>query len=86
MVAVIALQFLSPGLMPWASMMGLPLLLAGVALTHHTVSSLGLGTVWLVLFYVGLILIGPLSMVLIGVGFLDSFFDFRTRIARMRKS
>ena len=85
MAAVILLHFTSPVLAPWGSMMGFPLLLAGVGLVHHTVAALGLGTFWLVLFYVGLVLFGPMSLILVGLGFLDSILDFRTRIVRLRK-
>ncbi len=85
MAAVILLHFMSPVLAPWGSMAGFPLLLAGMGLVHHTVAALGLGTFWLVLFYVGLILFGPMSLILVGLGFLDSVVDFRTRIVRLRK-
>lgn len=85
MMAVAALHLMSPVLMPWASMMGFPLLLAGIGIVHHTVNAFGLGVFWLILFYAGLIFFGPLSLVLVGVGFLDSFLDFRTRIAKMRQ-
>ena len=83
---LVVLQFLSPVYMPWASMMGFPLLLAGIGLTHHAASAFGLNALWLIACYAGLILVSPLSLVLIGVSFLDSFLDFRSRIANIRKS
>ena len=64
----------------WVSLLGVPLLLAGLGLIHHLVQFWHLGVQWLVLVYIGLLVFGPLSMVLIGIGFLDSFFDFRSRI------
>lgn len=67
--------------MTWASVLGLPLLLAGLAFIHHLVKQQELGKIWLVMLYIALVLLGPLSMVLIGVGLLDSFFDFRARLA-----
>jgi len=86
MGAVVFCYLASVQYMAWASMLGMPLLLAGIGLMHHLVRFLGLGTFWLVVMYTGLVLIGPLSMVLIVVGFLDSFLDFRTRVARARKA
>jgi len=71
----------------WASLLGLPLLLSGVALVHHGVAFAGLGTRWIVVFYVALVILqGPLSSVLIGLGFLDSVMDFRSRLAARRSS
>lgn len=81
MTAVVACNVLAPEYMTWASLFGLPLLLAGLGLAHYVVKAKKLGVVWLIVLYVGLVLIGPLSMVLIVVGFLDSFLNLRTRIA-----
>ncbi|HCO61387.1 MAG TPA: hypothetical protein DIT58_14500 [Porticoccaceae bacterium] len=70
----------------WGNVLGLPLLLSGIALVHHVVTFAQLGGHWLVIFYFGLILlIGPLSTVLVGLGFLDSMLDLRARFAA-RKS
>lgn len=68
----------------WASLLGLPLLLAGLGLVHHTVQFWQLGVQWLVLLYLGLLIFSPLSLVLVGIAFLDSVFDFRARL-RPRK-
>ncbi|MBQ0720906.1 MAG: hypothetical protein KBT88_08720 [Gammaproteobacteria bacterium] len=71
----------------WGNLLGLPLLLGGVALVHHTIAFAQLSTRWLVVFYMGLVfLLGPLSSVLIGLGFLDSVMDFRSRLAARRSS
>ena len=71
----------------WGNLLGLPLLLSGIALVHHTVAYAQLGTRWIVVFYMGLVLLlGPLSSVLIGLGFLDSVMDFRSRLAARRSS
>ncbi len=71
----------------WGNLVGLPLLLSGVALVHHSIAFAQLGTRWLVAFYMGLVLLlGPLSSVLIGLGFLDSVMDFRSRLAARRSS
>ncbi len=70
----------------WGNLLGLPLLLSGIALVHHTVAFAQFGAHWLVVFYTGLVLmVGPLSTVLVGLGFLDSLLDFRARLAA-RKS
>jgi hypothetical protein len=65
----------------WASLMGLPLLLAGIALVHHTVKTRNAGGQWLVLFYLMLVLISPLTMALMLVAALDTWINFRARIA-----
>jgi len=71
----------------WGNLLGLPLLLSGIALVHHAVAFAQLGTRWIVVFYMGLVLLlGPLSSVLIGLGFLDSVMDFRSRLAARRSS
>ena len=71
----------------WGNLLGLPLLLSGIALVHHAVAYTQLGTRWIVVFYMGLfLLLGPLSSVLIGLGFLDSVMDFRSRLAARRSS
>jgi len=69
---------------PWASLLGLPLLLAGLGLVHHAAQFWQLGVQWLVLLYLGLVMFSPLSLVLVGIAFLDSVFDFRARL-RPRK-
>lgn len=67
----------------WGNVLGLPLMLSGVALVHHMVAFAQLGGHWLVIFYTGLILlVGPLSLVLVALGFLDSLLDFRGRLAK----
>ncbi len=70
----------------WGSLLGMPLLVAGLGLAHYSVKARGMGTFWLVLMYMGLVLVGPLSMVLIVVAFLDSFMNFRARLDKSRGS
>ncbi len=86
LLAVVLFYLLPTTYVPWASMLGIPLLLAGLSLVHHAATALGLGSLWLIIVYVGLLLLGPLSLVLIGIGYLDSFINFRIRLARFRKS
>ncbi len=80
-IGILICTWLAAEYMVWASLLGMPLLLAGLGLVHHTANQLGLGTVWLVILYAGLVFVGPLSMVLVGVAFLDSFLDLRARLA-----
>jgi len=41
-----------------------------------------LGSHWLVIFYVVLFTVSPLTMVLIGLGFLDSILNIRSRLVK----
>lgn len=65
-----------------APIASLPLLLAGLALVHGIVGIKRLGAVWLVILYVVLVIaaqfVYPLIMFM---AFIDSLFDFRTRLA-----
>lgn len=82
LVIVVACQLGSPQYLGWSELFGLPLLLSGIALVHFTVANRQLGGHWLVIFYIGLLTIGPLSLMLIGVGFIDSIMNFRSRLSR----
>ena len=66
----------------WAGLLGLPLVFAGIALVHHTVAFYQIGSHWLVIFYAGLFILSPLSLVLIGLGFLDSIMNLRSRMVK----
>ncbi len=66
---------------PWAELLSLPLLLAGLALLHHIAAVRGLGTIWLGMIYVGLVIFSPLNMVIIGLAVADSTINIRSRIA-----
>ncbi len=81
LAAVMWCYFGSPEYNGWAGLVGLPLLLSAIGLVHHSVANFGMGAHWLVLFYIGLIMIGPLSVVLVGLGFLDSIMNIRSRIS-----
>lgn len=85
-LGILGCTLLAAEYMIWASLLGMPLLLAGLGFIHHAVSFLGLGKVWLVILYVGLVFLGPLSMVLVGVALLDSFLNLRARLEASRKS
>ena len=73
-------QFNSSQYFSWGELLALPLLLSGIALVHFIVAHRKLGGHWLVIFYVGLVLIGPLSMALIVISCIDSIVNFRSRL------
>ncbi len=78
MLAGPALGF-NPLLLAWAA--GLPLFLAAVALVHGVVGLRQMGSHWLVMFYVALVLLGPsLMFLLLVLAFVDSWLDIRGRI------
>lgn len=84
MAGWVACQLGPVGYVAWGNLLGLPLFLNGVALVHHlVVAAPRVGTHWLAVFYVGLVLLlGPLGLLLTGVGFMDSLVDLRARFAR----
>ncbi len=64
----------------WAVMCVMPIVIAGLALVHGTVGRLGLGRVWLIVFYVALLVLRPLWVALILVAIVDSWIDIRRRL------
>ncbi|KAA8980733.1 MULTISPECIES: hypothetical protein [Gammaproteobacteria] len=61
--------------------LGVPLLLAGLALVHGTLAKRGLGTGWLVGFYIALVVLVPwLFLVLVFAAVIDSWLDIRQRL------
>lgn len=87
LVGLVACYLLSRDYMTWGNLLGLPLLLGGIALVHHAAFVTQAGPHWLVIFYVCLVLVaGPMTMVLAGIGFLDSTMDLRSRLAARRNN
>jgi hypothetical protein len=83
MVGLVVCQFAPVDYSAWGNLLGLPLFLAGIGLVHHVVAVSHVGAHWLAVFYVCLVmLLGPLGLLLAGVGLLDSFIDVRARLAR----
>lgn len=70
----------------WASVFGLPLILVGLAMVHFAIKARGMGVQWLILFYIGLIMVGPLTAVLAILALLDTWIDFRSRIKARSES
>jgi hypothetical protein len=82
LVGMLVSDFASQEFASWAGLLGLPLLLAGIALVHYSVAFYQLGSHWLIIFYVVLFTVSPLSLVLVGLGFLDSILNIRLRLVR----
>jgi len=85
LIAVVAGFYLPTEYRPWAQLAAIPLLLSGVALIHHVVKTLQLGSQWLVLMYFGLIVFSPTTgALLVGLAFSDSMLNLRSRLAAIR--
>ncbi|MAX34018.1 hypothetical protein SAMN05216571_102290 [Onishia taeanensis] len=68
-----------PGL---AILAWVPLLIAGIALIHGIIGLKGMKGLWLVIFYVLLITTWPTILIVLLLALIDTFADFRTRLAR----
>lgn len=80
---VVLCEFAPVDYTAWGNLLGLPLFLAGIGLVHHVVAVSHLGAHWLAVFYVCLVfLLGPVGLLLAGLGLLDSLVDVRARLAR----
>ncbi|MGI9269062.1 MAG: hypothetical protein ACR2PE_00895 [Porticoccus sp.] len=73
-------EFFLEGYTSWSSLLSLPLMLGGIALLHYTVTLYQLSGFWLVGFYLALLFLSPLSIMLVGIGFLDSIFNIRPKL------
>jgi hypothetical protein len=65
----------------WASLFGLPLVVAGAALAHGVVKMRRMAGQWLVLFYLALVFANVIVMVF---AVLDTWTDFRSRIREVQ--
>nr|WP_297460775.1 hypothetical protein [uncultured Halomonas sp.] len=69
--------------MPALAMLAwVPLLVGGVALVHGFIGLKGMNGLWLVAFYVLLLTTWPMILIVLLLGFIDTFADFRGRLAR----
>ncbi|MCG7600682.1 hypothetical protein MHM84_12850 [Halomonas sp. McH1-25] len=59
-----------------------PLLVSGVALIHGLIGLKGMNGLWLAAFYVLLLTTWPMILIVLLLGFIDTFADFRGRLAR----
>ena len=82
LIVVILGSFLPRGYEFWAGLMAIPLLIAGIALVHHSVRVLKLNGAWLGFMYFGLLVFGPMvGALLVGLSFADSMVNLRSRLA-----
>ncbi|MEQ6916959.1 hypothetical protein [Halomonas aquatica] len=65
------------GMLTWV-----PLLVSGIALVHGFIGLKGMNGLWLVAFYVLLITTWPMILIVLLAAFIDTFADFRGRLAR----
>ncbi|RQW73004.1 hypothetical protein EBB56_03360 [Halomonas sp. YLB-10] len=63
------------GMLAW-----IPLLMAGIGLTHGVVGRKGMNGLWLVAFYLLLITTWPMILIVLVVALIDTFADFRGRL------
>lgn len=66
----------------WSNLLLLPLIVSGAGLVHCVAGVMGLGSFWLVLFYLGLVLVGPMSILVTALGMADSFMNLRARLPK----
>lgn len=86
-IIFLAGQFLPQSSQIWSDLAALPLLIAGIALVHFVVKLLGQGAQWLVLLYIGMIMIGkPVTIILLALGITDSLIDLRSRLEEYKNS
>ncbi|MEC9483762.1 MAG: hypothetical protein UMU75_10665 [Halomonas sp.] len=78
-LGVLGMLFALPAL---AMLAWVPLLVSGVALIHGLIGLKGMNGLWLVAFYVLLLTTWPMILIVLLLGFIDTFADFRGRLAR----
>jgi len=64
----------------WGTVFFLPLEVAGIGLVHWLVARRGLGSQWLVIFYILLLFVAPLRGVIAVLAVLDSVLNLRGRV------
>ena len=82
LVGMFIFEYILQDCSSWASLLSLPLMLSGIALLHYGVTFFQLSSYWLRVFYAALLFLSPLSIMLVGVGFLDSIFNIRSRLSK----
>lgn len=64
----------------WGTVFFMPLVIAGIALVHCMVKQRGLGSHWLVIFYIFMLLVGPMRGMIAVLAVLDSLLNLRGRL------
>ena len=68
----------------WFQLFSVPLLLAGIALVHHSVNALQLHLGYLGLMYLGLTMFSPVfALLLVFLAVIDSHIDLRVKLATL---
>ena len=80
--ASVACALMKNGWMDWAWIFAAPLFFSGLGLVHGLVSLRGMGGQWLVLIYSALIFLPPIRELLAMLAVVDSWLDFRARVAK----
>ncbi|WP_346795390.1 hypothetical protein R5M92_08065 [Halomonas sp. Bachu 37] len=70
------------GIAPLVMLIWVPLLIAGIALIHGIIGLKGMNGLWLVAFYALLITTWPTILIVLLLGLVDTFANFRARLAR----
>jgi len=65
----------------WANVFALPLLIVATAIAHATAKAKSIGLPWMILFYIAMIGFSPILLVLVFVGFIDTWLNFRARLS-----
>ncbi len=85
LIGIFVCEFFLKGYTSWSSLLSLPLMLSGIALLHYSASLYQLSSFWLVGFYLALLFLSPLSIMLVGIGILDSIFNIRPKLIRYKQ-
>lgn len=67
-------------LQTWLGLVMLPLQMVGLAIAHYAVKARNLGKQWLVMLYLGMLLVGPITVLLGIIAVFDSWTNLRARI------
>lgn len=70
----------------WAVMFAIPFLIAGIALVHGVIGQKKLNANWLGFFYFSWLLLDPVKALVLIVAVVDSWVDFRGRLAKSQGS
>lgn len=77
----VGLYHYSAGEPSWGAVFFMPLVVAGIGLVHWMVKQRGLGSHWLIVFYIFMLLVGPMRGMIAVLAVLDSLLNLRGRVA-----
>jgi len=64
----------------WANLFVAPLTLGGLGLVHYFIAKYKFGIGAVVMLYIALLIISPLALLLMAIGFIDALLDLRQRL------